>query len=290
MGKVFLDPTEATIRREAEEGRFSFRTPTELASQQPTPMTIETPRDEPAQKPQPPVVKGSPIEESPMILLEVQEGALTGAAASAESEAMGGEASRLDELAAAMELDMPSGGPQRQGTPVREHISVQQSEVMSGSATVMIPQPSDLRGGKEMTAMGGIREGRPLRLDTPAYQPEGDEMLAGTSTQIMERGPAKSWSMPQSHEMSREASKALPLPGSQKKKRRCRGRSDDQCFFCKDGVHRALECPKFLKDKAAGRVTERGGRMYDRQGRVVERAPDGGRAQLYRQNQEVMSE
>ncbi|GBG85342.1 hypothetical protein CBR_g39985 [Chara braunii] len=48
MGKVFLDSTEAAAKQEAEEGRFSFRTPTELASQQATPMTIETPRDEPA--------------------------------------------------------------------------------------------------------------------------------------------------------------------------------------------------------------------------------------------------
>ncbi|GBG70913.1 hypothetical protein CBR_g8214 [Chara braunii] len=48
MGKVFLDPTEVPARREAEERKFSFRTPTKLASQQVTPMTIETPEDEPA--------------------------------------------------------------------------------------------------------------------------------------------------------------------------------------------------------------------------------------------------
>ncbi|GBG90990.1 hypothetical protein CBR_g51648 [Chara braunii] len=113
MGKVFPDPTEAATRREAEERRFSFRTPTELASQQATAMTIEVPGDEPAQRPQPPVAEGGPTEESPTILLEVQEGALTGAAASIEPEVMGGEASRLDELVAAMELDMPSGEPQR---------------------------------------------------------------------------------------------------------------------------------------------------------------------------------
>ncbi|GBG66809.1 hypothetical protein CBR_g70688 [Chara braunii] len=111
MGKVFLDPIEAAARREAEE-EFSFRKPTELASQQATPMTIEIPEGEPAQGPQPPVEEGGPTEESPTILLEVQEGALTGAAASTESEAMGGEVSRLDELVAAMELDMPSGEPQ----------------------------------------------------------------------------------------------------------------------------------------------------------------------------------
>ncbi|GBG69448.1 hypothetical protein CBR_g4143 [Chara braunii] len=283
-GKVFLDPTEAAARREAEEKRFSFRTPTELASQQATAMTIEVLGDEPAQGPQPLGEEGGPTEESPTILLEVQE---------------------------AMELDMPSGGPQRQETPERvpeigelrtqlgswaqgadsgEHISEQQQEVMSQPVTVVTPQPSDLHRDEGANAMGGVREGRPLRLDTPAYQPEGGEALAGPSTQMMEAGPAESWSMPLSHEMSRETSEMPSLPGSQKKKRRCRGRSGDQCFFCKDGVHKALECPKFLKDKAAGRVTESGGRMYNRQGRVVERAPDGGRAQLYRQNQEATSE
>ncbi|GBG87272.1 hypothetical protein CBR_g45332 [Chara braunii] len=95
MGKVLLDPAEAAARREAEERRFSFRTPTELASHQATPMTIETPEDEPAQRPQPPVAEGGPTEESPTILLEVQEGTLTGAAVSAEPEAREGEASRL---------------------------------------------------------------------------------------------------------------------------------------------------------------------------------------------------
>ncbi|GBG91611.1 hypothetical protein CBR_g52645 [Chara braunii] len=119
MGKVFLDPTEVAARREAEEGRFSFRTPTELASPQATLMTFEIPEDEPAQRPRPHVAGGGPAEGSPTILLEVQEGALTGAVASTEPEAMEGEASQLDALVAAMELDMPSGEPQRQETPKR---------------------------------------------------------------------------------------------------------------------------------------------------------------------------
>ncbi|GBG74355.1 hypothetical protein CBR_g18766 [Chara braunii] len=90
MEKVFLGPIEAAARQEAEEGRFSFRTPTELASQQATPMMIEISEGEPAQGPQPPVEEGGPTEESPTILLEVQEGALTGVTASTEPEAMGG--------------------------------------------------------------------------------------------------------------------------------------------------------------------------------------------------------
>ncbi|GBG76373.1 hypothetical protein CBR_g22120 [Chara braunii] len=187
-GKVFLDPIEAAARREAEEGRFNFRIPTELASQQATPMTIEV-LEGGAGTPTSSGGRG-PTEESPTILLEVQEGALTGATASTEPEAMGGEASRLDELVAAMELDMPLGEPQRQKTPERvpeigelrtqlgswatgadsgEHISDQQQEVMSEPATAVTPQPSDLHRDEGATTMGGVREGRPLRLDTSAY-------------------------------------------------------------------------------------------------------------------------
>ncbi|GBG79185.1 hypothetical protein CBR_g28901 [Chara braunii] len=86
MKKVFLDPAEVEARRKANEGSFSFRAPTELASQQATPMAGETPTEEPAQRSQPPLTEGGPTEESPTIILEVQEGTLTGAAASTEPE------------------------------------------------------------------------------------------------------------------------------------------------------------------------------------------------------------
>ncbi|GBG82718.1 hypothetical protein CBR_g36246 [Chara braunii] len=289
MKKVFLDPAEVEARQKDEDGSFSFRAPTELASQLATPMTIETPAVEPTQRPQSPLVEGGLAEESPTMLLEVQEGTLTGAAASTEPEAMEEEASRLDELVAAMELDMPSEGPQRHKTPERapkmgelrtqlgswatgadtgEHISEQLQEVMSEPVAIMSPQRSDPHRDEGTMVVEGVREGRPQRLGTPAYQPEEGEMRAGPSTPMLEARPTESWSMPQSHEMSRKASETPSLPGSEKKKRRCQRRLDDQCFFCKHGVHRALECPKFLKDKAAGRVIESGERMYDRQGGV----------------------
>ncbi|GBG64108.1 hypothetical protein CBR_g40556 [Chara braunii] len=305
MKKVFLDPAEAEARRKAEEESFSFKAPTELASQQANPMAIEIPAGESVQRPQSPLVGRGPAEESPMILLEVQGGTLTGAVASAEPKAMEEEASCLDELVAAMGLDMPSGGPQRHETP--EHVpergelrtqlgswateadsggptSEQQHEVMSEPVATVTPQPSEPHRERKATTMEGAREGRPQRLDTPTYRAEGGEMRAGPSTQTLEARPEESWSMPQSHEMSRETSEAPSSPGSRKKKRKYQRRSDDQCFFCKHGIHRALECPKFLKDKATGKVTKSGGKMYDRRGRVVERALDRGTAQLYSHN------
>ncbi|GBG79713.1 hypothetical protein CBR_g29977 [Chara braunii] len=115
--KVFLDPTEAEARRKAEEKSFSFKALIELAPQQVTPMPIETPAKEPTERPQsPPAEKGS-AEESPTILLEVRGGTLTGAVVPTKPETMEEETSRLDELVAAMEVDMPLERPQRLDTP-----------------------------------------------------------------------------------------------------------------------------------------------------------------------------
>ncbi|GBG61719.1 hypothetical protein CBR_g23234 [Chara braunii] len=144
--------------------------------------------------------------------------------------------------------------------------------------------------GETMVAMEGVCKGRPRRLDTPEYRPEGTGMRTEPITQGLEVRLEEPMDMPQSYEMTREASETPSSPGSQRKKKRSRKSYDATCFFCKKEEHQALQYPKFLKDKAAGKVTEEGGRMYDRQGRVVERNVDGGRDQLYRQNQEEMSE
>ncbi|GBG84189.1 hypothetical protein CBR_g38160 [Chara braunii] len=135
----------------------------------------------------------------------------------------------------------------------------------------------------------GVIEGGLQRLGTPEYGPEGIEDRPGPSTQEVETRE-EPLDMPQSHELSREASEAPSSPGAQRGKKRSRKWFDTSCFFCTKEGHRALQCPKFLKDKAEGKVTEEGGRMYDRQGRRVKRSADGGRAQLYRQNQEEMSD
>ncbi|GBG76783.1 hypothetical protein CBR_g22999 [Chara braunii] len=113
LKKVFLDPVEAEARREANKGSFEFRAPTELASRQEAPISAKAPIEVPTQEPQPAPVEEEVAEESLTILLEVQEGTLTGAVAPPQSEAQGRESSRLDELVAAMEVDMPSERPQR---------------------------------------------------------------------------------------------------------------------------------------------------------------------------------
>ncbi|GBG71117.1 hypothetical protein CBR_g8415 [Chara braunii] len=312
LGKVFLDPAEAEARKEASKGSFEFKAPTELASQQEAPTSADTPIEALTQEPLPAPVEEGAAEESLLILLDVQEGTLTGAVEPPQLEAQGKEPSRLDELVAAMKLDMPPEEPQEQRTPEHEPemgklraqlgswatgtdsggptTDQRQQEATSQPTRVATPQTPRPRESEEAAMAEETREGRPLRLDTPEYQPEGEMQRGESSAQGTEGGAEGPWRLPQSHEASKEKEEAPPSLGAQRKKNKFQRKSKAMCFYFLDGVHRALECPKFLKDKAEGRVNEQDGKMYDRQGRVVERAPDGGRALLYRQNQEEMSE
>ncbi|GBG66757.1 hypothetical protein CBR_g68743 [Chara braunii] len=167
-----------------------------------------------------------------------------------------------------------------------EAVHSMQEEASLFSPEQRIEEPLEREMGIEAEA--GI-EGGLQRLGTPEYGPEGIEDRPGPSTQEVETRE-EPLDMPKSHKLSREASEAPLSPGSQREKKRSRKWCDTSCFFCTKEGHRALQCPKFLKDKAEGKVTEEGGRMYDRQGRRVERSAIGGRAQLYRQNHEEMSD
>ncbi|GBG89760.1 hypothetical protein CBR_g49613 [Chara braunii] len=117
LGKVFLDPTEVDARREANKGSFEFKAPTELASQQEAPISASAPMETPSQEPQPASTKEEAAEESLAILLEAQEETPIGTVVTPQPEAQGKESSRLDELVAAMEVDMPPERPQRLETP-----------------------------------------------------------------------------------------------------------------------------------------------------------------------------
>ncbi|GBG60425.1 hypothetical protein CBR_g5601 [Chara braunii] len=120
LNKVFMDPAEVEARREANKGSFEFKAPTELASRQEAPGSASAPMEVPTKEPQPAPAEEEAAEESLTILLEVQEGTLTGAVVPPQSEAQRGESSRLDELVAAMEVDMQPERPQRLETP--EHV------------------------------------------------------------------------------------------------------------------------------------------------------------------------
>ncbi|GBG90447.1 hypothetical protein CBR_g50693 [Chara braunii] len=109
-----------------------------------------------------------------------------------------------------------------------------------------LEEPPDREMG---TAVEGVIEGRPQRLDTPEYRPEGVGLLPRPSTQELEMGPEESMDVPQSYELGRETSEAPSSPGSQRDEK-FRKWFDASCFFCEKEGHRALQCPKFLKDLA----------------------------------------
>jgi hypothetical protein len=57
------------------------------------------------------------------------------------------------------------------------------------------------------------------------------------------------------------------------------------------GTHQILDCPKYLKDHEGAKVSiGAGGKYIDKRGQPVQRTDDGWRRQLYRQNQEEISE
>ncbi|GBG88450.1 hypothetical protein CBR_g47150 [Chara braunii] len=167
-----------------------------------------------------------------------------------------------------------------------EAVHSMQKEASLFSPGQKIDEPLEREMGIEAE---GVIAGGLQRLSTPEYGPEGIKDRPGPNTQQVETGE-EPLDMPQSHELSREASEAPSSSRSRRGKKMSRKWFDTSCFFCTKEGHRVLQCPKFLKDKAEGKVTEEGGRMYDRQGKRVERSADGGRAQLYRQNEEEMSD
>ncbi|GBG84636.1 hypothetical protein CBR_g38918 [Chara braunii] len=297
LGKVFLDPDEAETRKKANKGCFEFKAPTELASQQEAPTSPSPPMEALTQEPQPAPEEEGAVEESLAILLDAQEGTLTGAMKPPQFEAQGKGPSHLDELVAAMKVDMPTKEPQEQRTPEHEPemgelraqlgswaiwtdsggptTDQRQQEATSQPTRAATPQTPRPREGEEAALAGKTREGRPLRLDTPEFRPEEEMQPGESSAEGIEGGDEGPWHLPQSHEVGKETRGTPLLSGTQKKKKRFQRKSGATCFDFLDGVHRALDCPKFLKNKVEWRVNEEDGKMYDKQGRVVERAPDG---------------
>ncbi|GBG62634.1 hypothetical protein CBR_g31269 [Chara braunii] len=152
-----------------------------------------------------------------------------------------------------------------------------------------------------MAVPGETLERRPQRLNTPKYVPATEDLrsrLGSWATESWSGGPVPgieqqevvSVAAPRPEQQG-VVSTLLGSPSSpppQPKKKKFKRKVDQLCFYCKRGMHLTLNCFEFLEDKAEGKVLEAGGKMYDRQGRIVEKSGDGLRAQLYRQNQEVL--
>ncbi|GBG86041.1 hypothetical protein CBR_g40942 [Chara braunii] len=145
------------------------------------------------------------------------------------------------------------------------HTMQEDAGLFSPESKLEEPLESEMGG-----AMEGIIAGRPQGLDTPDYEPEGARAQPGLSLRGSEAGSERPRDVPQCHELDGEARETPSPAGPQRKKKRPRKSFDSTCFYCTKGEHRALQCLKFLKDQADGKVSKYDGKMYDRQGRVVE--------------------
>ncbi|GBG73088.1 hypothetical protein CBR_g12804 [Chara braunii] len=250
--------------------------------------------------------RAEPMEEAPLDAVEEESGAQESLMAMSTER----RGSRLHELAAAMGIGTPQEGPQ--GLDAPEHAPrlgelraelgswatgtnsrgpdsrrQQQQEVMSEPAAMGGSQLSGVCRDEAMMTERAHEEG-PRELDTPERGPESAVARGGEGAEVMEPGPRGHVGLPSCHEVTTETVGAPSTSSSQGRKKKTARWHDTSCFWCKEGGHRAVDCPELLEDKAEGRVAEVDGKSYDRQGMIVERAPDGGRAQLYRQNQEEL--
>ncbi|GBG75133.1 hypothetical protein CBR_g19646 [Chara braunii] len=247
--------------------------------------------------------QSEPMEEVPLDAIE-EEGGAQESLMAMSTERRG---SRLHELAAAMGIGTPQERSQRLDTPedaprlgkLRTELGSwatetdsgepgsrrqQQQEVMSEPTAIGGPQPSGVCRDEAVLTERAHEEG-PRELGTPGCRPVSTAIREGGGVEAMEHGPQGHVGLPSCHEVTTETMGMPSTSSSQGRKKKTGRWHDASCLWCKEEGHRAVDCPKLLEDKAEGRVAEFNDKFYDRQGRIVERAPDGGRAQLYRQNQ-----
>ncbi|GBG93478.1 hypothetical protein CBR_g71322, partial [Chara braunii] len=290
-----LDPEMETGMRDREEPQDL-----EMAAERPDPASpgqgaaVEVPR------------QAEPMEEAPLDAVE-EEGGAQESLMAMSTERRG---SRLHELAAAMGIGTPQERPQRLDAPehaprlgeLRAELGSwatgadsggpdsrrqQQQEVMSEPAAMGGSQPSGVCRDEAMMTERAHEEG-PRELDTPERRSGSAAARGGEGAEVMEPGPQGHVGLPSDPEVTTETVGTPSASSSRGKKKKVARWHDTSCFWCKEGGHRAVDCPKLLEDTAEGRVAEVKGKYYDRQGRIVGRALDGGRAQLYRQNQEEL--
>ncbi|GBG77884.1 hypothetical protein CBR_g25816 [Chara braunii] len=278
MGKVILEPEEARAQRQAEREAFEFRAPTKLAT--------------------------LPVAAAGLVVpLAVEEGLPPSSSEPAQGSA-DGSMSVLLEAVHTMQEEVSLFSPeQRIEEPLEREMGIEEESAIEGRLQrIGTPEYGPEEIEEQPTAVpGAALERRPQRLDTPKYVPAIDDLrdrLGFWATGSGSGGPVPgteqqevvSTTAPQAEQQgvisTLAGSPSSPPPQPRKKK--FKRKVDQLCFYCKRSAHHALDCLEFLEDKAAGKISEVGGKMYDRQGRIVEKSADGLRVQLYRQNQEEL--
>ncbi|GBG76519.1 hypothetical protein CBR_g22267 [Chara braunii] len=260
MGRVIMELEEARAQRQAEKEAFEFRALTELATL--------------------PVAATDAV-----VPLAIEEGL---------------PLSSMHTMQEEVSLFSPK---QRVEEPLEREIGIEaESAIKSRLQRMGTPEyrPEEIEE-QPMAVPGETLKKRPQRLDTPEYVPVTGDLRSRLG--FWARGSGSGGPVP-GMEQQEVVSTAAPgteqqgvvstlvgspsSPPPQPKKKKFKRKVDQLCFYCKRDVHHALDCLEFREDKAEGKVSEAGGKMYDRQGRIVEKSADGLRAQLYRQNQEEL--
>ncbi|GBG77827.1 hypothetical protein CBR_g25758 [Chara braunii] len=278
MGRVILEPGKAKAQRQAEREAFEFRVPTELATL---------------------LVAAA----GPVVPLAVEEGLPPSSSEPAQGSAEG-SMDVLLEAVHTMQKEVSLFSPeQRIEEPLEKEIGIEaEGTIESGLQRMGTPEygPEEIEE-QPMAVPGETLERRPQRLDTPEYVSVTGDLRSRLGSWAIGYGSGRPVPWTEQQEVvsiaaprSEQQGVVSTLVGSssssppQPKKKKFKRKVDQLCFCCKRGVHLALDSLEFLEDKAEGKVSEAGGKMYDRQGRIVEKSADGLRAQLYRQNQEEL--
>ncbi|GBG72004.1 hypothetical protein CBR_g10940 [Chara braunii] len=278
IGRVILKLEEARAQRQAEREAFEFRAPTELATL--------------------PVAAAGPV-----VPLAVEEGRPPSSSEPGQGSAEGSMGVLL-EVVHTMQEEVSLFSPeQRIEEPLEREMGIEaEGAIEGGLQRLGTPEygPEEIEE-QPMAVPRETLERRLQRLDTPEYVPATGDLrsrlgswatgsVSGGQIPRMEQHEVVSTTTPRS-ERQGLVSTLVGSPSSpppQPRKKKSRRKVDQLCFYCKRGMHLALDCLEFLEDKAEGKDSEAGGMMYDRQGRIVEKSADGLRAHLYRQNQEEL--
>ncbi|GBG77418.1 hypothetical protein CBR_g23867 [Chara braunii] len=265
MGRVILESEEARAQRQAEREAFEFRAPTELATL--------------------PVAAAGPV--VPLAVEERLPSSSSEPAQGSVEESMGVLLEAVHTMQEEVSLFLPE---QRIEEPLEREMRIEEEGAIEGRLQrIITPEYGPEEIEEQPTAVPeATLERRPQRLDTPEYVPGTEDLrgrLGSWATGSGSGGP-----VPRTEQQGGVGT-LVGSPSSsppQPRKRKFKRKVDQLCFYCKRDVHLALDCLEFLEDKAAGKISEVGGKMYDRQGRIVEKSADGLKTQLYRQNQEEL--
>ncbi|GBG87720.1 hypothetical protein CBR_g45874 [Chara braunii] len=276
MGRVILEPEVARAQRQAEREAFKFKAPTEFATL--------------------PVAAAGPV-----VPLAVEEGLPPSSSEPTQGSAEGSMGVLLEAVHTMQEEVSLFSPEQRIKEPLGREMGIEAEGAIEGGLQRLGTPEYGPEEEQPMAVPGKTLERRPQRLDTPEYVPATGDLrsrLGSWATGSGSGGPVPgtapqevaSTAAPRSEQQG-VVSTSVGSPSSpppQPRKKKFKRKSDQLCFYCKRDVHLALDCLEFLEDKAAGKISEVGGKMYDRQGRIVEKSADGLRAQLYRQNHEEL--